>query len=151
MTLRSTVLFVLLVACGRDAATARAAPAPGKKPCAYLARADAEAALELKLPLTNENLTVGECDYSSPEFYGSQLTVGSWEGVTQAFNGLDAQHRPLAVAGVGDEALHIDGHLWVRKGGRGFMINLNGPAVDGLKDRGLARATLLAKKILTTF
>ncbi len=123
-----------------------AATATGKKPCEYMARADAEAAVGLPLSGTTENVTLGECDYTTPEFYGAALTVGQWDSIKLAAT--SGSHTPKPVTGVGDEALNLGGHLYVRKGERGFLIVLNGPAVDGLPDRGLARTTVLAQKIV---
>jgi hypothetical protein len=159
LTARSIMLLALAGCGGRDDAKAAhsakmdphdpmAATATGKKPCEYIARADAEAAIELKLPKTTENVTLGQCDYNTAEFYGSSLSVGDWDGVHTAAQGGDSSHPPQSVSGVGDEALSRGGNLYVRKGDRGFLLSLNGPAVDGLPDRGLARTKALALKIL---
>jgi hypothetical protein len=143
----------MVLGCGRDVATSKADPhdpmaatATGKKPCEYMARADAETALGLPLSGTTENVTLGECNYTTPEFYGAALTVGDWDGIKRAATG--GGHVPKVVTGVGDEALNLGGNLYVRKGSRGFLLSLNGPAVDGSADKGLARATVLAQTIL---
>jgi hypothetical protein len=116
-----------------------------KKPCEYMARADAEAAIELKLPQTNEGTPPGECDYTTAEFYGAALTMGDWEGVKKAASAGKSQ----PVSGVGDEALFKTGGLiYVRKGDRGFLLSINGPVVDHSADRGLAKAKTLALTIL---
>ena len=54
------------------------------------------------------------------------------------------------MSGIGDEALKISPPvlLYVRKGDRGFMISLNGPAINASADKVLARETALALKIL---
>jgi len=156
---RSTLFVVAalyaLVACGNDGgqtnADRNAPPAAGgnaKKPCEYLARADAEAALELPLPGTTETEITGECNYHSSEFYGVTFAIGTWEGVLQSANSGGQQHPPKPVTGLGDEALSQGDHLYVRKGERGLVVSLNGPAVDGNRDKGLARARDLAMKIL---
>lgn len=159
------MILVVLAGCGHDAAkdspeatgnssdlkpNSPIAGANGKKPCEYIARADAEAAVELALPQTNENIVTGQCDYSSKEFYGSTLTVGTWEGVTQALTAEGSRFKPVKVSGIGDEALKISPPvlLYVRKGDRGFMISLNGPAINASADKVLARETALALKIL---
>lgn len=146
MRFLSVLLF--FVACGKDSSSK---PEPGtagvatRKPCEYMARADAEAAIELKLPNTNEGMPPGECDYTTAEFYGAALGLGPWESVKMAASA--GHSKPIA--GVGDEALWIGrGHLYVRKGDAGFMIAINGPAVDALPDEGLAKAKTLALTIL---
>jgi hypothetical protein len=142
-------------ACGKDAAPSGAdrggPPATAgtpKKPCEYLARADAEAALELALPATTETEGTGECNYHSAEFYGVTFAIGTWEGVMQSANSGGQNHPPKPVTGIGDEAVSLGEHLYVRKGDRGLVVSLNGPAVDGNYDKGLARARDLAAKIL---
>jgi hypothetical protein len=148
-------LAVVLVACGKDGAqtnaarnTPAAAGANPKKPCEYLARADAEAALELPLPGTTETEVTSECNYHTSEFYGVTFAVGSWEGVMQSANSGGQNHPPKPVTGIGDEAVSLGEHLYVRKGDRGLMVTLNGPAVDADHDKALARARDLALKIL---
>ena len=126
-------------------------PAPtGRNPCEYMVRADAEAAVGQPLPMTSEQIPLGMCTYTTAEFYGASLTVGDWEGVKGAATSGNAQ--PVAIAGVGDEALNLNGSngstLYVRKGSQGFLLTLNGPNIDGLPDHGLDREKILALKIL---
>jgi len=120
------------------------------KPCEYMLRSDAEAALGLPLPNTAENISLGTCDYTTLEFYGASLTVGAWESMKTAATG--GRHQPVAISGVGDEALNLNGAsgslLYVRKGERGFLLTINGPQVDGLPDHGLEREKTFAQKIL---
>jgi hypothetical protein len=158
------MIVVVLAGCGHDAAKDSPAatgstsglkpnnPIPGangKKPCEYITRADAEAAVELALPQTNENIVTGQCDYNSKEFYGSTLTVGTWEGVTQSLTAEGSRFTPVKVSGIGDEALKVSpGLLFVRKGDRGMSISLNSPAINASADKVLARETALALKIL---
>ena len=118
-----------------------------RKPCEYMARADAEAAVGQPLPKTTENIPLGMCDYNTPEFYGASLTVSSWESIKTAATS-DAKHQPTAIAGVGDEALNLGGLLYVRKGDQGFLLTLNGPNIDHLPDHGLELEKTLALKIL---
>ncbi|HET9987676.1 MAG TPA: hypothetical protein VFQ65_04135 [Kofleriaceae bacterium] len=155
--IRFTMLAIaaLGVACGKDAAPSGAdhggPPTAGgnaKKPCAYLARADAEAALELALPGTTETEVTGECNYHSAEFYGVTFAIGTWDGVLLSANSGGQNHPPKPVAGIGDEAVSLGEHLYVRKGQRGLMVSLNGPAVDADHAKALARARDLAMKIL---
>ena len=123
-----------------------------RNPCEYMKREDAEAAVGLALPKTNEIIPLGMCDYTSPEFYGAALTVGDWEGIKGAATSGGAARPPTAISGVGDEALNLNGsngsNLYVRKGGRGFLLTMNGPQIDRLPDHGLEREKVLALKIL---
>lgn len=121
-----------------------------RKPCEYMKRADAETAVGLPLPKTTELIPLGMCDYTTADFFGASLTVGDWESIKGAAT--SGPHPPTAITGVGDEALNLNGsqgsNLYVRKGGRGFLLTLNGPNVDGLPDHGLEREKVLALKIL---
>ncbi|MEP6864204.1 MAG: hypothetical protein ABJE66_26525 [Deltaproteobacteria bacterium] len=110
-----------------------------------MARPDAETAIELKLPQTVENAALGNCDYTTPDFYGASLTVSDWSSIKAAAT--SSGHHPSVVTGVGDEALWGAG-ISVRKGDRGFLLVLNGPVVDHLPDKGLAKAKVLALTIL---
>ena len=126
-------------------------PAPtGRNPCQYMVRADAEAAVGEPLPKTSEHIPLGMCDYTTAEFDGASLTVGAWESIKGAATSGNAQ--PVAIAGVGDEALNLNGSngstLYVRKGTQGFLLTLNGQNIDGLPDHGLEREKILALKIL---
>jgi hypothetical protein len=149
--MKSLAILVLLVAChdssSKSEPGAKAAPAKsadtGHKPCEYMARADAETAIELKLPGTTERMP-GTCLYSTPEYYGASLTLGDWESIKKA----SSTAHPTAVAGVGDEALFIGGGaIYFRKGDRGFLLVINGPVVDHAADKGLAKASALAVTI----
>ncbi len=127
-----------------------AAQMAAKKPCDYIARADAEASVGQPLPNTSEQIPLGMCDYNTPEFYGASLTVGDWESIKNAAT--SGAHQPVSVSGVGDEALNLNGsngsNLYVRKGDRGFLLTLNGPNIDHLADHGLDKEKTLALKIL---
>ena len=122
-----------------------------RNPCEYMKREDAEAAVGLALPKTNEIIPLGMCDYTSPEFYGVSLTVGDWEGIRGAATSGGAARPPTVISGVGDEALNLNGsngsNLYVRKGGRGFLLTMNGPQINRLPDHGLEREKVLALKI----
>jgi hypothetical protein len=156
MNHRILAIVIITTACGKDsapppttAAPAASAGVAGRKPCEYMARGDAEAAIELPLPNTTENVPLGMCDYMTAEFYGASLTVTDWVGIKNAANGAAGSKAPTAVDGVGDEALtRGGGGLYVRKGTRGLLLTLNGPAVDHLPDKGLAKSKALALKIL---
>lgn len=143
------IAFGLLGACGQDAVPQGGRNvASSRKPCDYLARADAEAALELALPGTTETEVTGECNYHNAEFYGVTFATGTWEGVMQSANTGGQNHPPVAVPGIGDEAVSQGSHLYVRKGERGLMVSLNGPAVDADSAKAIARARGLAVKVL---
>jgi hypothetical protein len=150
-TMKSCAFLLLIVGCHDSSSKPGSKSEPGaagvasKKPCEYMARADAEAAIEIELPGTNENVTLGQCGYTSPEFYGASLTVGDWDSIKTAAAG-----RSTAISGLGDEALSKGGGLiYVRKGDRGFLLSINGPVVDHSADKGLAKAKTLALTILT--
>ena len=122
-----------------------------RKPCEYMARADAEAAVGQPLPKTTENIPLRMCDYNTPEFYGASLTVSSWESIKNTATS-HGTRQPAVIAGVGDEALNLNGSngslLYVRKGDQGFLLTLNGPNIDHLPDHGLELEKTLALKIL---
>ena len=137
----------------RDSQGQATADSIARKPCEYMARADAEAAVGLPLPKTIENIPLGTCDYHTPEFYGASLTVGDWGYLRGVATSGDAKHQPTAIPGVGDDALYMErpSMLYVRKGDSGFMVSLSGPSIDGLPDHGLEREKTLALKILSNF
>ena len=62
----------------------------------------------------------------------------------------------MAIRGVGDEALNLNGAggpsvLYVRKGSEGFILNLSGTNIDHLPDHGLSLQKELALKIIARF
>jgi hypothetical protein len=125
-----------------------------RKACDLLKRPDAEAAAGQPLPQNTVNITLGMCDYNAADFTaGASLTVGSWESVKGAATA--GKQQPVAIAGVGDEALNLNGSngsiLYVRRGNEGFLLSLNGPKIDPLPDHGLAQEKELALKILSNF
>jgi len=119
--------------------------------CQLLVRADAEAAAGQPLPQnTTKNVALGMCDFNATDFSArASLTVGSWESLKTAMT--SGPHQPIAVSGIGDEALNLGGHLAVRKGAEGISVDLHGPKIDGLPDHGLAAAKQLAEKVLARF
>lgn len=103
-----------------------------------------------KLPKNTVNLTLGMCDYNSPDFSaGASLTIGDWESVKGA--AVAGSHQPQAVSGVGDEALNLGGTLYVRRGKEGFLLNLHGPKIDPLPDKGLSINKSLALLVLAHY
>ncbi len=118
--------------------------------CDLLTQADAEAAVGQTLPKNTVNLTLGMCDHNSADFSaGARLTIGDWESIRGA--AVAGSHQPQAVSGVGDEALHLGGTLYVRRGNEGFLLNLHGPKIDPLPDKGLAMNKALAMRILAHY
>lgn len=106
-----------------------------RKACDLLTRSDAEAAVGQPLPKNDANVTLGTCQYTAEDFSaGASLTVDSWESIKDAATG--GRHQPETITGVGDEALYFAGSekggspLYVRKGGDGFLLVLNGPKID---------------------
>jgi hypothetical protein len=125
------------------------------KPCEFMARTDAEAAVGQPLPQTTEDIPLGMCDYNAEGFAaGASLTISDWEGIKGAATG-GGHVVPTPISGVGDEALNLNGSngsiLYVRKGNQGFLLTLNGPNIDGLEDHGLSQEKDLAVKILANF
>lgn len=124
------------------------------KPCEFMARADAEAAVGQALPQTTENIPLKMCDYNAEGFAaGASLTMGEWDSIKGAAT--SGRAVPTPIGGVGDEALNLNGsngsNLYVRKGDQGFLLTLNGPKIDGLADHGLSQEKDLAVKILANF
>ena len=118
--------------------------------CNLLTQADAEAAVGQTLPKNTVNLTLGMCDYNAQDFSaGASLTVGDWESIKAA--AVAGAHQPQAVSGVGDDALHLGGTLYVRKGKEGFLLDLHGPKIDPLPDKGLAMNKALAQRVLAHY
>jgi hypothetical protein len=107
-------------------------------------RADAETAVGLALPNMADDENLHDCRYMTPEFYGSDVTISDWD---QCKSALASQH-PTAVGGLGDEALFIREHLFIRKGDRCVSVEINGPLPDADKDDGLARVKGLALTVL---
>lgn len=168
----SMILFVFVVAaCGnKDASRSKETPTgavpekPAKaggltKACGLMARADAEAAVGMKLPQTMEDVPkheweIASCSYMSTDYFDVELIVRDWEGLKNGMK-IDADHKPLiAMTGLGDEAWGVDNgivftRLYVRKGeDRGIVITLNSPEIRTLDDKGMARAKVLAQTIL---
>jgi hypothetical protein len=95
------------------------------KPCEFMARSDAEAAVGQPLPQTTENIPLGMCDYNAEGFVaGASLTVSDWEGIKGAATSGSAVLT--SISGIGDEALNLNGSngslLYVRKGNQGFLL-----------------------------
>jgi hypothetical protein len=112
-----------------------------RKPCDYMARADAEAAVGQPLPATREDVAAGECDYTTADFFGATFSTGDWKDISYA-----ATHgslQPVSISGLGDEALNLNGpqgsDLFVRKGARGFRLGLSGSHIDGCPIMALRR------------
>ncbi len=145
---RTFVVIAAVSACSKDPSSSRATKATGRKPCDYVKRADAEKAVGLALPGTNENITTNECEYQTSEFYGSSVTVGPWEGGCDSVVKSEANGRQQKIAGLGDEAFFTREHLIIHRGDRCLGVSINGPIPDAEKDDGLARVTALALTII---
>jgi hypothetical protein len=122
--------------------------------CDLFARSDAEASVGQPLPQTTKNITLGQCDYNAADFSaGAAVTVGSWESIRGAAT--SGKAMPATIAGVGDEALNLNGsngsNLYVRRGDKGFLLTLHGPKINSLHDHGLTLEQALALKILAKF
>ncbi|CAN5205657.1 hypothetical protein BH11MYX1_BH11MYX1_55890 [soil metagenome] len=154
---RTLALIATASACGKDAPSPRtkadphapaAATATGRKPCDYVKRADAEKAVGMALPDTDENVTTSECGYLTPQFYGSSVMVGPWESGCNIVVKNEGGQRQQKIAGLGDEAFFTREHLIIHKGERCLAVSINGPLPDAEEDGGLARVTALALTIL---
>ena len=120
-------------------------------PCALLTQTEAVAAIGQDLNAGVEDVRLGTCAFNSSDFAaGISLTVGDWDSIKAAATA--GKTAPTTVSGVGDEALNLNGSngslLYVRKGGTGILITMNGPSVDSLADHGLAKEEALARLIL---
>jgi hypothetical protein len=138
-----------------DTASSSNPAGSSRKPCEFMARSDAEAAVGQALPQTTENIPLKMCDYNAEGFAaGASLTMSDWEGIKGAATG-GGSAVPTPISGIGDEALNLNGSngslLYVRKGTQGFLLTLNGPHIDGLADHGLSQEKDLAVKILANF
>jgi len=125
-----------------------------RKACDLMIRPDAEIAVGQPLPQNTVNLGLGMCDFNTADFSsGASLSVSSWESVKAAAT--SGKSIPVSISGVGDEALNLNGSngsiLYVRRGSEGFVLDLHGPKIDPLPDRGLAAEKVLAAKILARF
>jgi hypothetical protein len=135
--------------------TGSGAPATStKSPCELLTRAQAEAAVGQPLPQNDENTPLGMCDYNAADFSaGASLTLGGWTEIKAAATG--GNGVPVAISGVGDEALNLNGSngslLYVRRQSQGFLLVLNGPTIDHAADHGLAQEEGLAREVLANF
>ena len=126
-----------------------------KSPCQLLVRGDAEAAIGQPLPANAEDKVLHTCQWTTPDFvFGADITLGDWDSIKAAANA--GKGVPVAVSGVGDEALNLNGAggpslLYVRKGGDGFLLNLSGTNIDKLPDHGLDLEKALAAKVIARF
>jgi hypothetical protein len=120
-----------------------------------LVRADAEAAIGQPLPSNAEDKVLHTCQWTTPDFvFGADITLGDWDSIKAAANA--GQGVPVAISGVGDEALNLNGAggpslLYVRKGSDGFLLTLSGTNIDHLSDHGLSLEKDLALKVIARF
>lgn len=139
----------------QPASPVQTAAGSARKPCDYMTQADAEKAVGQPLPRTREDIAAGECDHTLVDFSaGASFRVDAWEAIK--YGATVGPKLGVPVPGVGDEALNLNGvslgsTLFVRKGKRGFLLTMHGPAIDGLPDRGLELEKALALKILPNF
>jgi|ERR1022692_559988 hypothetical protein len=154
---------LMLAACGGSAAPAApAAPAAGSSvtagaagrsadPCSLLTQSEVSTAVGQPLGTGKKTALPGDCQWATADFSAAvSVTVGDWSAwKTAATSG---SHQPVSVPGIGDGALNINGAngslLYVRKGSIGFLVTINGPHIDSLRDHGLAQEKVLAAAIL---
>ncbi|MFN2464600.1 MAG: hypothetical protein ABR573_11955 [Candidatus Dormibacteria bacterium] len=159
------VPLVALVGCGsapsKAASTqahARAVGAPVSSPtttetttaalaaCDLLTLQDAQTAVGQTLVPDPSNDKATSCNYVSTDNlgYGVSVTPGTWDSLLAEAG--DAPH----VSGIGDEALNHDGQfLYVRKGTRGFVLNVRDHSTA--PEQRLATAKVLALKLVARF
>ncbi|GAC1574482.1 MAG: hypothetical protein NVS3B24_01660 [Candidatus Dormibacteria bacterium] len=114
--------------------------------CDLLSQQDAQASVGQTLVPDPSNEKSSSCNYVSTDNlgYGVSVTLGSWDSLMTEAG--DAPH----VSGVGDDALTHDGiFLYVRKGTRGFVLNMRDHSTS--PEARLARAKELALKLLPRF
>jgi Protein of unknown function (DUF3558) len=119
-------------------------------PCTLLTQAEVDSSVGQPLQAGSRVLPQ-DCQWSTTDFTADvDLTIGQWDQTKAAATA--ASRPPTAVAGVGDEALNLNGsngsYLYVRKGDTGFIVEVNGPHIDGLPDHGLAQEVELAKAVV---
>jgi len=132
--------------------TAPAGPAAGSPdPCSLLTQAEVDAAVGQPLGAAQSGAEPGACQWSTADFVADvDITVADWTSIKAAATA--GAHQPVAISGVGDEALNLNGSngsiLYVRKGDVGFLLTINGPKIDSLPDHGLAQEQVLATAAL---
>jgi hypothetical protein len=137
------------VAAGAASAAIVAAPATGK-PCSWLTQKEVDAA-------TGEPLGPGaptmanDCSWGTKDFAaGVDVTFGDWDANIATFRA--SGKPPSPIDGIGDDALvrtdAAGSFLYFRKGSTAYSINIHGPRVDGLADKGLSQEKILAAALL---
>jgi hypothetical protein len=126
--------------------------AAAQAPCDLLSQADVEAAIGQPVKPNPSNNQAGMCGYASTDNmgFGVNITVGSWDSIQAAARG-GAGKPPIAVSGVGDEALTGEGSshvLYVRKGSQGFLVSALSQATLSSPDGQLALEKDMALKVL---
>jgi hypothetical protein len=119
-------------------------------PCSKLTQSEVDAAMGQPLG-AGKQVPLDDCQWATSDFAADVLlTFADWSSITQA--AMANGGAPTAVPGLGDEAASAVGAngalLYVRKGGQGFMLIINGPNVDSLPDHGLAQEKVLAAAVL---
>lgn len=131
--------------------TRAAASTAALDPCSLLTQAEVDKAVGQPLKPGKQVATLLDCNWTTSDFTaGVDVTVSGWTEIKAAANGNGA--HPASIAGVGDEALNLNGAngslLYVRKGSQGFLLTINGPHIDSNPDHGLAQEKVLAVAVL---
>lgn len=133
--------------------TAAGGSAAGHRdPCTLLNQTEVDTAVGQPLGAAQGGAEPGACQWSTADFTADvDITVADWPSIKAAATAV-ASHQPVAISGVGDEALNLNGSngsiLYVRKGDVGFFVSINGPNIDPLPDHGLAQEKVLAAAVL---
>ena len=133
------------------AVVASASTTTSADPCSLLTQAAVDTAAGQPLGAGKATAVPGTCQWSTSDFVADvDITVSDWVSINGPATA--GSTPPVSVPGLGDEALNLNGSngslLYVRKGGQGFLLTLNGPHVDALPDHGLAKEKILAATVL---
>ncbi len=155
MAVRTFLAGVLAVAlCLLPAARARAGTPPD--PCAAVAKADAARAIGSPVGAVKP-MTIGpsrSCSFHGERpLEGAVVTAFRWDSPAEArarFDDMVKQNastvgaKPVRLAGVGDEAVSVQGRVYARKGTTAYVFDVFGARTPALAARTveLAKVTL---------
>jgi Protein of unknown function (DUF3558) len=170
----TTAGCLLLAACGSSTPASPSAAAPNASanqataaanpagavaagntdPCSLLTQTEVDTAVGQPLGPPDAGAQPNSCQWSTADFTaGVDITVGDWDSIKGAAIGGGADHQPVSISGVGDDALDLNSsngsNLYVRKADTGFFVSINGPHIDSLPDHGLAQEKVLAAAVLS--
>ncbi|MDP9116613.1 MAG: DUF3558 domain-containing protein [Actinomycetota bacterium] len=132
--------------------TTAAALTSGADPCSLLTQNEVDTAAGQPLGPGKKTSAPGDCQWTTSDFAAAvNISLGDWAAIKAAATG--GTHQPTTIAGIGDEALNLNGSngslLYIRKGNTGFLLELHGPRIDAAPDHGLAQEKVLAEAALS--